>query len=1389
MNLSQSQIWNNEIAYPSSNINLISARLFIEDCTIQEAKAAVDKVIASSDVFSAQVVREDFQAHFELMDHQDVNSSITKEMSLGEIEKHVEKYDEIPLHTACLYEVQLIPVKEGGVVVFSRFHHVIMDGYSMTLYSQYILDALAGKEVQESRFFEEECELENEKIEQQSEDLRALWTEYLRGAECSSEIFGAVTEGITKTEYRQAVATELKDKIYRYAEEGNYRLPFIYMAAHAIYLARATRQKEAMILMSRLGRKREQMRTLGCYVLIVPVRITVEEEDTFEQVYEKALASSNIAASGKEFGFDNILKVAKEEGITPETLSANVYSYFRHKMDSEMEFHLDVSAAAMHNDLTFNVVAFDKEIEFSLDLADKVYDKSKGIAFIESISNILEQSIDGARVGDLVIVSQHDKEKVMGIKGKTIELNPKDTIISLFERVVKEYPDRMALYAGTSQLTFAQLDSWSDKIAGNLQKRGISHGDVVSILLGRDIRLIPTIFGVLKTGASFVPIDTKYPEERIRYIIEDSKSKYLISTAEVGLQFCDWVEVDELLAEEAVCERPSITREDKAYMIYTSGTTGTPKGVKIAHRGIVNIVQPGNNPFNKEITRNARGLVAVGSISFDISLYEIFVPLLNGLFIELAPEEALTDPRKLARLLTAHGADVMHCTPSRLASYLKLEEFKLAFKSVKAVLSAGEVLYGSLVDSIRNSFGVKIYNGYGPTETTIGATITEAYDNMSIGKPIANMGILILDAKNRALPYGAVGEICIYGEGLGLGYQNLPEQTAEKFTRFENIDIYRTGDLGYLNSDGRLMYRGRNDRQIKLRGLRIELGEIEQSISAIEGVSSVVCMVKMIAKQQHLIGYYDTVNHQELDEAVIKQTLQAKLPYYMVPEVLINVGEMPQTPSGKVDQKALAQYPVEIKRLYVEPANAMEKVICKAFAEVIGIEQVGAEDNFFDAGGDSLGAAMLMLRLEEDFQEGCIEVADIYKYLTPRNISKKILEVSPEKEANYLEGLDYLGFKQALKIPTNISDETNNLGNVLLTGVTGYLGVHILYDLLMRPEQYQKIYCVARNKGKLEAKKRVLTSLFYYTENDFADIYGERWEVIEGDITHEDMYQKLEGIHIDTVINSAANVAHFAKEEELTSANTDSVRRLIEYCLEQNAKLCQVSTISVAGSYLIGKEPLEFSEEKFFIGQEIQNQYLLSKSIAEYEMIRASIDKGLKIKIIRVGNLQGRISDGEFQMNMKSNAFSRRILSFIKIGAVPYSAYNSQVNFSPVDETAHMLVTLCTTANEQCAFNLYPPEDVAFSRIIAILNDLDCPIRIVDDKEFKEIIDELKKTPEGRKIVEGILIEKKDLNYEFVGVNSKYTQDILDVHKEAWTEIQDEYLHKCFLGLTDMLMF
>lgn len=1403
---SRQGIWMNERAFPGQAVNTIGFSLYLPEHNAEKVKKASDRLIEKALIFHTKMRKTSDSFLLEASDscrYCDYGELLTKE----DAAKRWKEIAELPMGEE-LYELQVFPVENGGCFLAVRFHHILIDGYSMCQIAQGILDELGGKTDSGAINWQSDPlrVADNSEVQDESEKF---WMNCFDGMEGGSRLFAGRAKGLNRKWYRFTLEKEVTDSIRSFAEHNNLTEASVFSGALSLYLARAGQKKDAAFLMPRLGRKTEEdLRSVGCYTLVAPVRVVVNESSTFVGLCMNAKIQAGKASLHKGFGMDRILSLVHNSGILSDGISEYVLNFYSPRLSADFPFEIEMSMdGAMHNHLTLNITAFQGCYEILYDAREGIYTEEMTRDFHNALLSIICQGIRKENkdkpVSEIEIVGVEERERLLAMSGEIFSVSDTDSIADLFRRAVQKYHNRPALYAGEKSCTFDELDFLSNRVANSLLSCGVKQGETVMFKLKRDICLLPAMLGIIKAGAAFIPIDPEYPEERIAYIQENSGSRFIIVNDEVYeeskstmMEKGIWVfPVSRLLEfEDASDPELLIPQEQLAYCIYTSGTTGKPKGVQLSHRGIVNITHPRNNPFNRDISVCGKGILAIGSICFDISLFEIFVPLLNGMFVELAPDKALANPRDLAELLSAHGANMLHCTPSRLTAYLRQEDFVRALSKVEVILSAGETLPGSLVDELKNKFGIRIYNGYGPTETTIGATITEAGDNRTIGKPIANMGIMILDKKGRLLPYGVSGELCVFGKGVGIGYRNLLEETQNKFIRRYGRRLYRTGDLGRFAEDGRILYQGRNDFQVKLRGLRIELSEIENCIMALEGISSAVVQVRRIRGREHLLAFYELKPDCELSAEEIREHCKGHLTIYMVPDLFQKIDKMPQTPGGKTDVKALEKIPVDYVTHYQEPKTPYEKAICEAFEKTLEIEKAGAGDNFFELGGDSLHIAVLLAEIEERIPKAELEFEDIFHFPVPELLAQHLYRKGAQIdkiEKNPLENLAYQDISRLLSTNT-VSEEavkTHKLGRIFITGATGFLGIHILMELMKQKDCFSEIYALVRPTKRQTPEKRLKNLLFYFESTDFEDMIGKRVFAVPGDITSDGILETVPDIKFDTVINCAANVAHFAFDDKLDRVNTEAVKNLLQFCRDRKASLIQISTISVGGIYRKGQQPLTLTEQDLFVGQKIKNQYIRSKYMAEYEIFHSAVQYQIPVKVMRVGNLQGRLSDGEFQMNRKSNAFTRQISSYIKIGKVPGSLYESTVNFSPVDEVARMIVALSSLPEKYSVFHVFPYEEVSYKNLFKTACKLGYEAEVVEDEEFQSYIEELGTSRKGLELLEGILIEKPDLAYENTIVTQEFTKNILQKMGLSWHMITEGYLEKYFRALDEFGVF
>ena len=510
-----------------------------------------------------------------------------------------------------------------------------------------------------------------------------------------------------------------------------------------------------------------------------------------------------------------------------------------------------------------------------------------------------------------------------------------------FEQQVKENPQKIALVSEDATLTAAELNHKANKIANALIKKGVKPKNNVLVMLHRNSDLIASILGIIKAGCAYIPIDLEYPQDRIDYIYENSQADYIISDEDND----NSLNVKELLKEtDASTPDVEITPDDLAYMIYTSGSTGNPKGVMISHENICNEVE---NPKSQY-----ESLLCITTISFDVAMDDIFVALANGIKLIFANDSQIKNIPDLVGLIAENKPEVADFTPSRLASYLEVDDFCEAIKCLKCVFLGGEQFSTKVYENFRKYSDAIVYNSYGPTETTITSNNKEVTDvnDITVGYPLYNYVTDVRDIDGKLLPYGVMGEFYIGGVGVGKGYYNMPDKTEEVFLEINDIPYYRSGDYAVSRPDGEIELLGRIDNQIKLRGLRIEIGEIESNINRFPSVKQTVVVIKEINNNDHLCAYYTADD--EIDSASLKDFLKDKLTKYMIPTAYMQLDEMPQTPNGKTDIKALPEPKFNLENVKAE--NETEEKLFEIAAELINTDQFGVTDDLYAIGFTSL---------------------------------------------------------------------------------------------------------------------------------------------------------------------------------------------------------------------------------------------------------------------------------------------------------------------------------------------------------------------------------------------------------------------------------------------------
>jgi len=867
------------------------------------------------------------------------------------------------------------------------------------------------------------------------------------------------------------------------------------------------------------------------------------------------------------------------------------------------------------------------------------------------------------------------------------------------------------------------------------------------------------------------------------------------------------IDINELLLEEDTANPDTeVSGENLAYLIYTSGSTGLPKGVMMEHHNLANFTYPHpDNVYTYELATNYEKenykVLTTATVAFDLFLHEAICALLNGVPIVFADDDEYKDPMKTVELIRKHDANVYSCTPSRLLQYLEIEEIKDVMLSFKMYTIAGEPFPKRLYDMLLEKSNAKIFNVYGPTETTISCNTVELTgDEITVGKALFNVHEEIMDYDSNPLPPNVIGELYIAGCGVSRAYLNRPEKNREAYTTINDVRFYKSGDYAKRAEDGNILIYGRLDNQIKLRGLRIEIGEIESAMSKYEAIKDVAVVVRSIKNNQHLCAYF-TVHDEYLDSHRkdnefsididdLKQSLSEKLTYYMVPTVYMQLDEMPQTLNGKTDLKNLPE--PELITTYVAPENDVEAFFANTFADILDLDRVSVTDNFFEIGGTSLLVTKItMAALNRNYD---VHYGDVFKNPTPRQLADFVYNgssITAKKESKY----DYKQINELLSKNTLNSlingKMADNLGDILLTGSTGFLGIHVLKELI--ETEKGNIYCFVRSRGTLSGEDRLKSLLFFYFSEDYSELFGKQIHIVEADITSFSDFEKMIPYNIDTIVNCAANVKHFSSGTDIEDINLGGVINGLKFAKIKQCKYVQVSTYSVAGLSIDNFPPEDviYSENDLYVGQSLDNAYLNSKFLAERAILEAAVDNNLDVKIMRVGNLMARSSDSEFQINFESNGFINRLKSFVNIGKMSYEKLSHPVEFSPIDITAKSIVSLARTPKECAVFHPYNNHSVTFADVMEIIRDLDLKIEYCEEDQYQKELEEALNDEKRQEALSGIItnVGEGQVNSRWISVKNNYTIQALYRLGVVWPLIEDKYIHDFIKHLMDMDFF
>jgi amino acid adenylation domain-containing protein len=800
------------------------------------------------------------------------------------------------------------------------------------------------------------------------------------------------------------------------------------LAAFQALLHRYTGDTDVIIGSPVAGRGNLEIESLiGFFVNTLVLRADLSSDPSFAELVCQAREVALAAYERQDLPFERLV-----EELQPErTLSHNPLFQVMFVMQNNAETagrmgQVDYRAEWVDGGVAkFPLTLWAQErggaLELQLGYSSDLFEGNTARRMLGHYERLLRSAMaePARRLSELDMLSDDELREVVEEFNQTRAEYPADLCLhEVFERQVDRAPDAAAVVIEDDLLTYAELNERAERVARRLKSLDVGPESVVAVMAGRSAGLVVALLGVLKAGGAYAPLDPSYPAERLSFMLQDSGAKALLAEhASMGNIAAPGVNVVIIDAPEDGAASPPASSPPKdacsrnlAYVIYTSGSTGQPKGVMVQQRSVLNL----KTGLEQTVYAGQAACLRVGvnaSLAFDASVKQV-IQLLNGHTLYIMPERTRADGAEMLAYLKRHEVDALDCTPSQLRILLDagLDESC----PLKLLLVGGEAISQALWTELAGHKQMAVYNVYGPTECTVDATVSRVSEGASIpqiGRPIANTQAYILDYVLRPVPTGVVGELYIGGDGVGRGYLGRPELTAERFVPSPfgaepGARLYRTGDLARRLPDGKIEYLGRVDRQVKIRGFRIELGEIESMLRNHAGISEAVVVVKAGAGgDKRLVAYIVANSDCELDDSPtpseLRKWLGRRLPDYMTPSAFVALDSPPLTPNGKLDHKALPEpelsYSLDNSE-QTEPRTQTEEAVANIWAEVLGVERIGAAATFFELGGHSLLAVQIISRLRDAFQID-IPLRRFFEGLTVMSLASSIETFQKERES------------------------------------------------------------------------------------------------------------------------------------------------------------------------------------------------------------------------------------------------------------------------------------------------------------------------------------------------------------------------------------------------------
>ncbi|HEX3252482.1 MAG TPA: amino acid adenylation domain-containing protein [Pyrinomonadaceae bacterium] len=926
----------------------------------------------------------------------------------------------LDLSTAPVMRCALIQLTEDSYQFTWNFHHLLLDGWSMSLLFKEIFalyDAFAeGRhlELDEVRPYRDYVAWQQQQDLAESE---AFWRQALKGFSAPTplvidrRVARVVDPENDRGDRRIKIPAAQTETLKALLKQHKLTMNTLVQGVWAMLLSHYSGEDDVVFGATVSGRPATLEGVdsiMGPFINTLPVRVRLNRDVTLP-AWLRQLQTQQVEA--RQYEYTPLAQIqAWSEVPRGQSLFESVLVFENYPVDDSvreagrgLEIR-DVHAIDKMNYPLALVVMLGSELSFRIAYDSARFDEDSITRMLGHLENLIKEITvqPELKLFDFNLLTAEERRQIL-VDWNNTRLAPApaaDCAHGVFEAHVARAPHALALGFGEQRISYSELNSAANRLARHLRERGVGPEVRVALCLKRSPEMIIALLAVLKAGGTYLPLDPSYPIERLSFMLEDSQAAVLVTSGETAEELpAAWLQVIDLEDEREEIDKQSdenldvpVSGEQAAYVIYTSGSTGRPKGVMVTHAGLLNLTEAQRESFDPQPNDH---VLQFASLSFDASIFEIVMALCKGASLWLAAKEDLMPGAGLLELLRSNSITNATLPPSVLAMLPWTE-----LPELRTLIVAGEACPAAVVDQWAP--GRRFFNAYGPTETTVWATVAECHAGggpPTIGRPIANAEVYVLDRNGQPVPVGVTGELYLGGDGLARGYLNRPELTAERFVPHAfstkpGARLYRTGDVARYSAGGLVEFLGRNDAQVKVHGFRIELGEVEAILREHPAVRECVVVAHTTDEDtRRLVGYVVPQEGENPLTAELRMFLQEKLPDYMVPAVFMTLDALPLTPNAKIDRAALPhpdESRPEMVEAFIAPRTAVEETLAQIWSEVLHVEQVGIDDNFFLLGGDSIRSVQLLSKVQERGLN--LTLQQLFKHQTIRNLVQEITE-------------------------------------------------------------------------------------------------------------------------------------------------------------------------------------------------------------------------------------------------------------------------------------------------------------------------------------------------------------------------------------------------------------